>query len=98
MWKHLIDLIGKLAAVSRRVEKVEDSDKRNTDRIDKLNQRLDHLTDIVQRLASDQEHQRDMHAKDMEILRLRLEVALLRRERGLPPASEGHGEEEDSRE
>jgi hypothetical protein len=85
MWKQLIDFGSKLFSLMQRVEKQEEANKELRQEIKELNQKLDQLVDIVQRLAFELLRDRENAERDREIQRLRLENALLHFERGLPP-------------
>jgi len=57
-----------------------------------MRQELRALVQAVQQLRFEQQHDRDMAARDRENLMLRLENYLLRHDRGLPPGG-GAGSE-----
>ena len=63
-----------------------------------LKRGVDKLADAVRQLAFELQHDRDMSARDREYLLLRLENALLRFERRLPPAGERDQGERESAE
>jgi hypothetical protein len=87
VWKQIWEFGRQIFALSSRVQKLEDETealhhglKEARDEIREINRKLDALVLVLQRLDMQQQH-------DRENLALRLENALLRFERRLPPGS-----------
>lgn len=85
MWKRLIELGGKLFSLVQRVTRLEESVAALRTETRDLNERVDELAGILQGIAFEMVREREKAERDREIQRLRLENALLRFERRLPP-------------
>jgi predicted RNase H-like nuclease (RuvC/YqgF family) len=101
MWKQLIDFGNKLFALMRRTQKLEEENtairqelKEVRQDIKELNEKAAQLSDLVQRLVIEFQHDRENAGRDREIQRLQLENILLRFERRLPSKEETKSEDE----
>jgi predicted RNase H-like nuclease (RuvC/YqgF family) len=79
MWRQLYDYARQLLTLKVQTEK-------NAADIKEMRQELKDLTAVVQRLAFEVQRLRDNEVHEREKMALRLENALLRFERRLPPA------------
>lgn len=84
MWKQIAELGGKLLFLLKRIQQLEEGLVEVKQAITAVNGKLDRLTDAVDGIISRMEYERENAEKDRQILRLQLENALLRFERGLP--------------
>ena len=80
MWRNVYDYM-------LRVFKITEQTEKNTGELKEQQRTLNDLTMIVQRLAFEQERQRENEIHEREKLALRLENILLRSERALPPGN-----------
>ena len=81
MWKKLLDLFRAQVFLARDVQEIKE-------KIARLRQEFDDLSDLVVRLQYEIHHLREEERHECEKLMLRMENALLRFERQLPPAKE----------
>lgn len=88
MWKEILEFGQRIFALNRRVEQHEEAIKELRQAIAKLNERVDLLAGVTQRLLFELERDRDIAARERENLLLRLENAMLRSERRLPASSD----------
>ena len=91
MWQKLLDFSNKLFALMRRVQKIEEDNtairqelKEVRQDIKELNQKVDQIANGLQRIAYEFQRDRENAEHDRENQRLRLEILLLRSERGSP--------------
>jgi hypothetical protein len=88
MWKDILEFGKRVLALTRKVEQHDDRIRELGQEINKLNARVDLLAEVTQRLLFELERDRDIAARERENLLLRLENAMLRFERRLPPGSD----------
>lgn len=88
MWNQLLNFGKRLISLAQKTQQHEEDIKKLQQADTEQDQRIDRLSEIVQRLLFELERDRDMNARDRENLLLRLENTLLRFERGLPPGSQ----------
>ncbi len=92
MWKQLIDLGKQYLGLARKIDQheldIKDMRQGLNDvrrDIKDLREEVRALTQIIQEIKWEQRHDRELAARDREILILRLENYMFRNERGLPP-------------
>jgi len=78
MWRSVLDFIKRVFTLWNRMDKLEEE-------LSKQREELELLNELVERLAFDQQRDRENTAHEHEKLMLRLENALLKFERRLPP-------------
>ncbi len=81
MWSNALSSIRKLILLSDQV-------RRNTESVETLNRKVTDLTLLVENLSLKLERNAEREQHQREKLELRLENALLRHERRLPPTDE----------
>jgi predicted RNase H-like nuclease (RuvC/YqgF family) len=80
MWRPFYDYVRQVLALTQQVEK-------NTSDLAELNRKVNDLTDVVRELTFEVRRLRENESHERELLTLRLENALLRFERRLPPST-----------
>lgn len=88
MWKDVLEFGRRIFALTRKVDQHEEAIKELRGDLDALNERVDRLTEVTRRLIFELERDRDVAARERENLLLRLENAMPRFERRLPPSSD----------
>ncbi|MDQ2730356.1 MAG: hypothetical protein M3Y56_01745 [Armatimonadota bacterium] len=81
MWQKLADLTKSLFTIGEVLQQ-------NRTDIKELQQEVRRLSTALQLLAREVQHQRETERQERRMIRLELENALLRSERGLPPPQE----------
>lgn len=85
MWKQIWEYGRQLVALASSSKQHENDIKAMRQELKELRGDLNALAFALQQTQAEQRHDRDMAARDREVLLLRLENFLLRSERGLPP-------------
>ena len=85
MWQRVLDFGKQVFSLTRRVEQHEQETKELRQELATINERLRDQAAQMEMLAYELRREREMAARDRENLMLRLENALLRFERRIPP-------------
>jgi len=92
MWGRVIDFGKKIFTLSSRLEKQEEKFADLSKKVDQLTAEVGDLYKILHAMSFELErqrdqaaHERELAARDMELLQVKLQNVLLRNERGLPP-------------
>lgn len=90
MWKEILEYTNRVINLSQKQKQHEEDIKSLRQEMKALTMRVDQLTDAVQQIAFELRRTQEVSAKDRENLLLRMELALLKSGRELPPASPSH--------
>ena len=93
MLKQIADFAKQILSMARDIQQCKTDIANMRDHDKEQDRRLDELNEAVQRLTFELQHDRDMSARDRENLILRLENALLRVDRRLPPSDRANNQD-----
>ncbi len=85
MWKQFLDFSKQVIALTQKSRQHEADIKEVQQDLKELRNEVRALTQIIQEVKWEQRHDRELAARDREILILRLENYMYRSERSLPP-------------
>ena len=98
MWKQLADLMAQLFTFARDIQQNKSDIKELREELKATQQEMRQLALVVERLMYEVRRSTKHAESDREKVALQLEVALLKFERRLPPASPGSASEPEERE